>query len=105
MLVRLRQVLGTVWAVSRSGVACVQRPINYGWRAEPGYRFAHPGYAYCITVRHATVKLPWRHMANAMWRVTTIEALRGGHFRRPQVALTSTSTLAFAMDQRARHSQ
>src|SRR6266566_6655363 len=47
MLVRLRQVLGTVWAVSRSGVASVQRPKDYAWRAEPGYRFAHPGYAYC----------------------------------------------------------
>ena len=34
MLVRLRQVLGTVWAVSRSGVASVQRPKDYAWRAE-----------------------------------------------------------------------
>jgi hypothetical protein len=45
-------------AVSRSGVASVQRPTGYAWRAEPGYRhsasktrvnalMAHPGYANC----------------------------------------------------------
>jgi hypothetical protein len=45
-------------AVSRSGVASVQRPMGYAWRAEPGYRhsasktrvnalMAHPGYANC----------------------------------------------------------
>jgi hypothetical protein len=33
-------------AVRRSGIARSQRPMDYAGRAEPGYRFAHPGYAY-----------------------------------------------------------
>src|SRR5258707_9779592 len=31
---------------ARSGIPGSQRSMDYGWRPEPGYRFAHPGYTY-----------------------------------------------------------
>ena len=32
--------------VSHSGVACVQRPMDYAWRAEPGYRHSASSRAF-----------------------------------------------------------